>query len=150
MPQRPSYNLKKRIDRIRGRLEKDPLNSDLFQQLGKAYLKSGALDEAEAAYRRSLELMPEDPWTHLYLGNLHYARQQYEQALSEFVLGRNLAPDLGISYVCIADAYACLGRSVMAGKYYRKAVSVDPHDETVQKNLRRWILFTNSSDEGDA
>ncbi len=150
MPRRSQPDLDERIARLRSRIVRNPSNPALHQELGKAHLKSGAFDEAESAYRRSLELAPEDPWTHLYLGNLHYARRRFADALAEFDRSRVLAPNLAIPYVCMVDAYDNLGDSKRAGEFYRRAVAIDPEDDTARKNLRRWLHACEDGGASDA
>src|SRR4051812_20512516 len=107
MSRQSSRNIGVRIALLRSRIERNPANAALFQALGKAYLKIGSFEEAESAYRRSLELAPDDPWTRLFLGNVFYARRQYREALSEFERTRELAPHIAMPYICMADAYHC-------------------------------------------
>jgi adenylate cyclase len=45
---------------------------------------AAALDEAERCARRALELSPQEPVTHLALGNVLLWRRNHEGALSEF------------------------------------------------------------------
>lgn len=49
---------------------KDPTNADLYLTLGVAYRGVGRLDDAEAAYKKALELAPGNPSPHFNLGVL--------------------------------------------------------------------------------
>ena len=120
------------------RVQSDPTNAQLWQDLGRLYDESGFRDEAESAYRKSLELSPTDPWTHLYLANIFYGRKRYEEALRMCESARALAPDMAMSYVCMANAYCCLGHYDKADELYRRAIEVDPNSPVAQDNLRRW------------
>jgi Flp pilus assembly protein TadD len=127
-----------KLDDIRERIDLEPFNADLHQLLGKALLKAGDLDSARLAYERAIVLDPADPWSHLYLGNLHYWKSEFVEALEEFQNAQQLAPDLAMPYICIADAHANLGDFALADKFYHKAVQVEPDDPDAKKNLRRW------------
>lgn len=58
----------------------------------------------------SLRLNPKDPFTHLYLGNWHYAQADYAAAIKEFRHAARLMPNQAVSFWCLADAYAGQGR----------------------------------------
>ena len=137
----------RKIARLRARSVRNPNSAGLFQALGKtllqlAYERSGShFGDAEAAQRRSLELAPDDVWTHLYLANVFYALQLYRESLEAAKQGHELAPKLDMPLICMADAYAGLKYYVHADECYRKAVEVDPESEVARKNCARWQSF---------
>jgi Tfp pilus assembly protein PilF len=96
------------------------------------------MEEAKAAYERSLELDPCDPWTHLYLGNWYYEMNQQRNAVESFKSAARSMPDSAITFVCLADAYAALGFDALATENYRHAIEVDPDDKTAKRNWQRW------------
>ena len=125
-------------DTLLKRLRAAPRDAELHQELGKAYLEKGLMEEAKAAYERSLELDPCDPWTYLFLGNWYYTMDRHREAVESFKCAARLRPDISIAFVGLADAYAALGFDALATENYRHAVDVDPTDTTAKRNWRRW------------
>ncbi len=56
------------------------------------------LDAAERAYRRSLELAPNDYQVHNNLGTVFEVRGQYDEALAEYETALRLNPEAAESY----------------------------------------------------
>jgi tetratricopeptide (TPR) repeat protein len=145
MRRTPADKLHARLDRLRARLARRNGPAILWQALGKAYIERtytlGTFEyaPAEAAYRRALDLDATDPFTHLFLGNLFYARHLYLQALHWFENGRRLLPDQSIAYFLIADTHVRLGHFDLADEFFRKAVAVDPADEDARRRLDAWL-----------
>lgn len=153
MPANESIDVESRIARLKGQIDRYPTSAWLHQALGEAHLYRGALDEAEAAYRRSLELDPCNYWARLLFGNVLYGQRRYREALAEFELARDLAPERAMAYIAMADTFHCLDDLAQTDEYYRKAVAVEPDDETACQNLARWLATgrnpqSGSSDQG--
>jgi tetratricopeptide (TPR) repeat protein len=135
-----------KIARLEARIGRRPKNAQLYQGLGKAMLElgyerpGGRCGDAEAAFRRSLELA-DDPWTHLYLANIYYGQQLYDQSLAAAKRAHELMPKVDMPLVCMADAYACMRKYAQADECFRKAVEVDPDSEIGRKNLKKWLAF---------
>lgn len=119
-------------------LAERPHDSELHQALGLLYLKRGRLAEARAAYERSLQLAPDDPWTHLYLGNWCYYADRFREALRWFRRAEELLPGEAIVYVCQGDIHRELGRDELAEAAYRAAVRVDPRSDYARRRLAEW------------
>jgi len=64
-------------------LELDPLNEELYWDLGNARYRSGRYLEAEAAFRRVLQISPTFVSAHFELGRVLLERGQLHDALSE-------------------------------------------------------------------
>ena len=120
------------------RIDAEPSNAELFQSLGLLYLKQGMMEKARDAYDRSLELDPCDAWTHLYLGNWHYALDQFQDAIDCFEYAQRLMPENCAPVWCLGDAYTGLGDEAAAGDAYRRAFAMDPSDETARKRWKEW------------
>lgn len=64
-------------------LELDPLNAEIYWELGNARYRSGRLPEAEAAFRRIMQISPTFVSAHFELGRVLLARGQLRDALRE-------------------------------------------------------------------
>jgi tetratricopeptide (TPR) repeat protein len=131
-------------------VERYPRSAQLFQCIGKVEFERGHVDPsfrfaagaaAEVALRRSLELAPDDPWTHLYLASLHYGRGQYDEAIERCRRAHDLAPRLELPLTHMADAYACLRKYEQADACYRRAAEIDPNSEVARERLEKWLKF---------
>lgn len=99
--------------------------------------KLGAYPEAEFAYRKAIELAPQDaaPWNNLgnllqeHLGRYEEAESAYRKAIE--IDGRFAAPwnNLG----CLLQDH--LGRYVEAESAYAKGLEIDGADESARQNL---------------
>jgi putative membrane protein len=136
---RSPQKLKRRIALLRCRIDRNPTNSQLVLELGKALYESGLFDEAESAYRLAQEIAPlDDPWPCLYLGDLLCRRDEFPQALDVFDRARQIDPSIAITYACVGDAFACLGDDAMAYTYLRCGV-------VIQLSIDR-ILVSDTND----
>ena len=72
------------LKQMNAALAQDPLNPSRYQVLTLIQSSRGRLEEAEAAARRALELIPMGPFGHSFLGNVLLLRGQPDAALTEF------------------------------------------------------------------
>jgi predicted Zn-dependent protease len=91
------------VEDVLALIEEQPANAELFQLLGRLYVKAGSLGHAREAYEQSLALAPTDPWTHLYLGNWCWLCGKPREALTWFKRAGELLPDEAIVYTCQGD-----------------------------------------------
>ena len=61
-----------------------PRHVGALHDLGRVRERQGRLDEAEALYRRALEADPENPAPHAGLGDVRFAREDYNGAVSHY------------------------------------------------------------------
>jgi tetratricopeptide (TPR) repeat protein len=126
------------IEEVLSLIENRPADAELFQLLGKRYLEAGQLEEARKAFEHSLALDPNDPWTHLYLGNWFYLNGRLSDALERFKHAAKLLPDEAIVYTSQGDIYESMGRNDLAAKSYKTAVRVAPDDPQAVRKLSKW------------
>jgi predicted Zn-dependent protease len=72
------------LKQVNAALAQDPLNPSRYQVLTLIQASRGRFEEAEAAARRALELIPMSPFGHSFLGSVLLLRSQPEAALTEF------------------------------------------------------------------
>ena len=72
------------LKQVNAALAQDPLNPSRYQVLTLIQSARGRLEEAEAAARRALELIPMGPFGHYFLGNVLLLRSHPDAALTEF------------------------------------------------------------------
>ena len=65
-------------------LRLDPFHPRAPIQLAATYEKAGRYRAAIAQLQRTSEILPDFDWTWIYLGDLHYSRANYDQALEAY------------------------------------------------------------------
>ncbi len=120
------------------KLTEEPNNAELYQELGKLYIREKKTDEAKRVLLKSLELDCNDGWTFLFLGNVSYSGEQYETALRYFEQALESLSDIATPYWCMAEAYEKLNQYDKAHEFYQTAVKKDPSDEDAIRRLKEW------------
>lgn len=120
-----------------GRVSKvEPRHWLLFFSLGIAHERSGQWPKAEAEFRRSLELRPDQPDVLNYLGyswvdqgiNLDEGRKLIEKAVA-------LAPRDGAIVDSLGWALYRMGDYAAAVKHLERAIELKPEDPTINDHL---------------
>jgi tetratricopeptide (TPR) repeat protein len=94
--------------------------------------------EARAEYEWVLEQEPDSYWAYLQLGRIEWEVDgDAARAEALYLRGLEIAPDLKWAYNRLGELYRETGRSAEALQMYRKALAIDPEDETAQKQVRR-------------
>jgi tetratricopeptide (TPR) repeat protein len=126
------------IEDVLALIENQPGDAELYQRLGQLYSEADRPEEARGAFERSIELDPNDAFTHLFLGNWCYKRRMYQEALTRFQHAAELMPDKPVAYWCQGDAYRAQGRYHLAQRAYEAAVRVSPDHQTARERLAEW------------
>jgi tetratricopeptide (TPR) repeat protein len=109
---------------------------DLVFSLGVAHERLGRHGEAETAFKRVLELDPDDGRTLNYLGYMWADRgENLEQALELIQRAVALEPDNGAYVDSLGWAYFRLGRLPEARHHLEEAARLVPEDATILEHL---------------
>jgi adenylate cyclase len=90
-----------------------------------------ALDDAERCARRALELGPQEPVSHLALGNVLLWRRDHDGALSEFRRALALDRSYAQGYSATGMVLMYAGRPAEALEPIAMAMRLDPHYATI-------------------
>jgi tetratricopeptide (TPR) repeat protein len=112
----------------------------LLTNLGTTYLYLDRKEEAEDAFRRSLEEAPNEV-AYLNLGTLAFSSGDYRKALASYEKARDLRPRNDVTWRNIADCYAMLGEPVRATESFAKAA--EAASEVVRTNPARAATWMN-------
>ena len=91
-------------------------------------LKESELQEAAGLAARAEELDHSDPWAHLALGYVAFARRQTMAAAAEFRRAIDLNPNFAAAHGYLGWALAFDGQSEQAIKHLKEAIRMSPHD----------------------
>lgn len=136
---------------IEAALANDPLDPVLHQVAGFIYMRAGRTSEAEAAFRRSLDISPTSAWDHLFLGTVLLMEGRPTEALTEMqqetgpggqalglavaqyalhhdqladaALARLKSENGGDSAVFVSEAYAFRGQTDQAFAWLDRAIA---------------------------
>jgi Tfp pilus assembly protein PilF len=119
----------------------DPNRDDIEDELVRAYLRAGKLDEAEQLLRDRLNDAPASGRLHVLLGSVMVARGQIEKAEAAFTT----AVSNGQGDVALAQLYLRTNRPVDAEKATRAGLERQPENTPL-----RFLLAEAREAQGDA
>lgn len=96
----------KAIQLLKEAIARDPLDGEIYFEIGQVYHFAGRLPEAETALRKAIDLVPARPGLHSELGIVLLARGQGDAALHEIAR----ETDADARATALACAYHILGR----------------------------------------
>ena len=107
--------------------ERDRLQlSFIYQRIGGINTDLADFDAAGAAYKKALEISPENADARIALGDLYSHRGQYSEALAEYANVLRAHPDNALPHYRIADANLQMGNFSEAAAAAAKALKIDP------------------------
>ena len=113
----------------------DPSSPRPVYRVGLIDLEEGRLDQATARFRRAIELFeelrrrderlvqgrePELASYHARLGDVHFARDEYQAARAELEIATRLAPENVSAYYTLGLVYRRLGEDLLATEALRR------------------------------
>jgi len=107
--------------------ERDRLQlSFIYQRIGGINTDLVEFDAAIAAYKKSLEISPENADARLALGDLYLRRGQQAEALAEYARVAATHPDNALPHYRLADASLQMGDFAAAAAGAARALKLDP------------------------
>jgi Flp pilus assembly protein TadD len=114
--------------------------------LGHALARTGALEEAAAALREALAMMPGDPDAHRLLGEVLIALNRPGLAVAQLQASLATRPD-GRTYNGLGVAHDMMGDYDAAEKAYRDGLARDPANAALNNNLALSLAVSGHYDE---
>jgi tetratricopeptide (TPR) repeat protein len=111
-------------------------------ELGRYNLRIGRVEQAAAAFQRSLDLRPQDFWANFYHGLCSFRRHNFEDALSDFRVCLAIEPGSSVAHYNRALTFEALGRFEDAYRGYTRAIELAP--TLAAARLNRGILSYRS------
>ncbi|MGA2775605.1 MAG: tetratricopeptide repeat protein [Candidatus Omnitrophota bacterium] len=119
----------------------EPGNPVIYKGLGFLYLEQDKLKEAEAAFKFSLTLSPDDFQTHFYLGVVYDKLKDFVLSEKELKKAIQINPDFASGLNYLGYVYAQQNRNLrQAEKLIRRALKLDEHNAAYIDSLG-WVYF---------
>lgn len=131
---------KQALDFARRAVQRDPISAQALTTLALAAWYGGRLDEAVAAYRKILELIPEYPAIHGLLGLIHLTRSNLREALAEL----EQAKDPYWRLPGLAMVYHSLGKKMEADAVL--AAFIEKYQDGAAYNIAQVYAFRGEAD----
>ncbi|MEC5393892.1 tetratricopeptide repeat protein [Bergeyella sp. RCAD1439] len=104
---------------------------------GNKQFEKGNYERSSSKFFEASEMNQEDFTAHYNLGNAFYKRKMYEEAKAEYAKAETLArnkADKAAALYNQGNAFMQTNDSERAADLYRKALKVDPYNESIRKN----------------
>jgi predicted O-linked N-acetylglucosamine transferase (SPINDLY family) len=131
------------LENCRGAIDRAPSDVAAWNQLGEI-LRATDSAAAEAAWRRAVELAPDNAEAHFHLGNLCRERGEPDAARTEYERALASAPDHAGSINNLGLVLEALGDRDRAEACYRRVLAADPQDADALGNLAS-LLFAREA-----
>jgi tetratricopeptide (TPR) repeat protein len=124
-----------------------PGSAEAHHRLGKVLQLQGRLHEAEACFRRALELEPDYVGALIGLGSIEVARQEYPSALKRFETAVEIEPHDAEAHFARAGLLETMGRTDEALAAYFRTLEFDPLHPEVSQRIGALQLARNQPDQ---
>jgi tetratricopeptide (TPR) repeat protein len=94
-----------------------------------------AVERATAEFEASMRVRPDDPGSHVNLGNFYLSRRQLARAVAEFELALKIDPRHVPALVNASLAHNLAGRNGQAERCLRAALAIEPASAAANFNL---------------
>jgi tetratricopeptide (TPR) repeat protein len=98
----------------------------LFDLIGSLAATQANFDHAVAAYRRRIDVNPENHEAHRKLGEIYALQGSAEAAIAEFAIAESINPRDAQAYAGAAQSYLRLNQFAEAARSARSALAIDP------------------------
>ena len=110
-------------------------NAEAHCNLGTVFEELGQLDNAEASYRKALEIKPELAEAHSNLGNVLRGLGRFDEALASYHRALEIKPDYAEAHYNLGNALRSLGQLNEAVASYVRALEIKADFAEAHYNL---------------
>jgi tetratricopeptide (TPR) repeat protein len=109
--------------------------ADDYLAEGDAAMQSTKLADAEKDYQEAVRMAPNDPRTHIALGNLYIFEHKEADAQIEFMKVLEIDPKNAATHVALGNLYNEQDHHDLAENQYRAAIALEPDRSTYHVEL---------------
>jgi tetratricopeptide (TPR) repeat protein len=121
--------------------------AQIYARIGRIHHNQLDLDRAAAAYRRRIDLTPNDAIAHVDLGDVYRAQDRLDEALAEYLTASLLDPTNIKALATAAQIHAAAGRDEPAVRLLRRAVALDGSHLEARYALSRALMRLGQTEE---
>jgi len=110
-------------------------SADDFLAEGDTDMQTTKLADAETAYQQAVKLAPNDPRTHIALGNLYVFEHKPGDAQVEFMKVLEIDPRNAATHVALGNLYGDQNQRGLAENQYRAAVALESDRDNYHLDL---------------
>jgi tetratricopeptide (TPR) repeat protein len=140
---------------LRRAIEIDPGYAIAYAELGWLLLRDqngvrqpSKVAESVKLLKKSIKIYPHNGWARIYLANAYWGLRKYKAADEQYRTVIELWPQDSIPYWCYGSFLAYEGKDkILAEKYLRHAVQLDPKDAEANYNLGKHLYYWNNNHE---
>jgi tetratricopeptide (TPR) repeat protein/O-antigen ligase len=99
----------------------------------ETHIRNREFQKALAPALKIAEILPENPDSHLSLGNIYFYLGQTEKSIVEYQKAIEFKPEFSIAYLNLARLYQVSGKLDLAKSMIEKAAQLDPGNQEIQK-----------------
>jgi protein O-GlcNAc transferase len=144
---REKGDLPEAIEHFNQVLGRKPDFEIVYSDLCLALFQDGRLADARLVIEKGISLYPATADFHYYLGNLHFAGKDHEQAMASFRTALSIRPDYAEVYNNLGMALQAQGNLDAAAENFRKALVLQPGSVDGYTNLGRALHAQDKLDE---
>ena len=136
---------------VEKRLEKDPDNTTLHDDVALLHAEAGHLDRTAQHFAETVRVRPGSAAAHYNLGNALFRQGRHAEAVESLRKALAIDPDYALAHDGLGVALHSQGRLVEAADHYRRAVILDPDNTDARAHLAialRQVLTINPNQEG--
>jgi tetratricopeptide (TPR) repeat protein len=120
----------------------------LYETLGGFYATQADFDRAAAAYRKRIDVNPNNGEAHRKLGEIHVLRGFDDAALAEFAIAERLDRNGAEAFAEAGQAYLRANRFADALRMAQQALALDPVNQKARFSLGTSLVRLGRTDEG--
>lgn len=142
-----NQNYKLAIELLKRAVAADPKHKYAWNNLGRAYLASGQLDQAIGAFQKQIEINPYDQYAYNNLGRVYWIQRKYDLAAQAFNNQIGVNPLDQFAHANLGGLYLDWKKYPEAVPELEKAVSIQPQNPGLQVQLGTAYLNTGQADK---
>lgn len=121
---------------------------DVLKFKGRIFLETDREDEALAALEEAASIFDDDLYVHYKLGFLYAKRRDAERSIASFRRAVELNPGLTGAHIALGSILEHEGRRPEAKEAYRRALDLEPDNQTALEELAGMYVEDGEIDEG--
>ncbi len=133
------------------RLETDPDNATLHNDVALLHAEAGHLDRTVGHFAETVRVQPDSAAAHYNLGNALFRQGRQAEAIESLKRALALMPDYALAHDGLGVALHSQGLLAEATGHFRRAVEIDPRNADARSHLAtalRRLLTINPNQEG--